>query len=133
MSGTMSYVKGENDDTKDDLYRQMPLNVRLTLNHQLGRWTNRLESVVVDEKNHVSSVRNEVKTKGYTLINVWTNYNFNQAQLNFGVSNVFDKSYDDPLGGSYLGQGATMSTGVSNGTAVPGMGRSFNFSLSLDF
>ena len=132
-SGIMSYVKGENDDTKDDLYRQMPLNIRLTLNHQLGRWTNRLESVVVDEKNYVSTVRNEVKTAGYTLINVWTNYNYNQTQVNFGVSNVFDKHYDDPLGGSYLGQGATMTTGVSNGTAVPGMGRSFNFSLSLDF
>ena len=86
-----------------------------------------------DEKNYVSTVRNEVKTAGYTLINVWTNYKYNQTQVNFGVSNVFDKHYDDPLGGSYLGQGATMTTGVSNGTAVPGMGRSFNFSLSLDF
>ena len=128
-----TFQKGENDDTKDGLYRQMPLNIRLTLNHKLGRWTNRLESIVVDEKNYISIVRNEVKTTGYALINILTNYSFEHTQLNFGITNVFDKQYDDPLGGSYLGQGATMSTGVSNGTAVPGMGRSFNFSLSLDF
>ena len=132
-SGIMSYVKGKNDDTKDDLYRQMPLNIKLTLDHQLGRWTNRFESVVVRKKNNISSIRNELKTSGYALINILTNYTYEQAQLNLGITNVFDKQYDDPLGGSYLGQGATMSTGVTNGKAVPGMGRSFNFSLSLDF
>ena len=132
-SGTISYVKGENDDTKDNLYRQMPLNIRWTLDHELGQWNNRFESVVVKEKNHISSIRNEIKTSGYVLINILTNYKYNQAQISFGATNVFDKQYDDPLGGSYLGQGATMLTSVSNGTAVPGMGRSFNFSLSLDF
>ncbi len=132
-SGMISYVKGENDDTKDNLYRQMPLNIRWTLDHELGQWNNRFESVVVKDKNHFSSIRNEIKTSGYVLINILTNYKYDQAQLSFGVRNVFDKQYDDPLGGSYLGQGATMLTGVSNGTAVPGMGRSLNFSLSLDF
>ncbi len=51
-----------------------------------------------------------------------------------GVENVFDKLYYHPLGGAYLGQGATMgSSAISHGTAVPGMGRSINVGLTIKF
>jgi iron complex outermembrane receptor protein len=55
--------------------------------------------------------------------------------LDFGIDNLFDKKYDNPVGGEYLGQGATMSTAItkSSGTQVPGMGRSFNFALKYEF
>ncbi len=46
-----------------------------------------------------------------------------------------DKKFDDPLGGEYLGQGATMKTAISksSGTQVPGMGRTINLSIIYDF
>ena len=53
--------------------------------------------------------------------------------LNLSLANVFDRRYSDPLGGTYLGQGSTMMNGVKNGTAVPGMGRSFNVGVLYNF
>ena len=43
--------------------------------------------------------------------------------------------HDNPLGGEYIGQGATMSTGVSraNGSQMPGIGRSINISIAYLF
>ena len=48
------------------------------------------------------------------------------------MTNIFDKYYIDPLGGSYVGQGATMMTGLTNSQGMPGMGRSFNLGLTID-
>ena len=66
------------------------------------------------------------------MLNVFSTYNFKDAELSFGITNLFDKYYIDPLGGSYVGQGATMMTGISNTQGVPGMGRSFNLGLTID-
>ena len=52
--------------------------------------------------------------------------------------NVFDQLYYHPLGGAYVGQGATMSSGTTTGTpqygtSVPGIGRSINLGLTVKF
>ena len=39
----MSYVRGKNRDTNDDLYNIMPLNGRLAVQHQKGSWNNSVE------------------------------------------------------------------------------------------
>lgn len=132
-TGMVSYVRGENDDTNDNLFRQMPLNLKVSMDQQIGQWVNRIEGILVDEKSKVSGVRNEVKTSGYALLNIFSTYQYQQTRLTFGIINALDKNYNDPLGGAYLGQGATMKTGVSSGTAMPGMGRSFNVGLTFDF
>jgi iron complex outermembrane recepter protein len=130
-TGLLSYVKGENTVTNDDLYNIMPLNAKLALEHQRGAWKNHLELKMVAAKDHVQAIRNELKTSGFSLVNFYTSYDWKQARLDFGIENVFDKHYYDPLGGAYLGQGATMGTGVTQGTQVPGMGRSLNLGLTL--
>jgi len=87
----------------------------------------------VDSKNEVQAVRKEFKTAGYTLFDFYTSYEWKQARLDLGVENIFDKLYFDPLGGAYLGQGATMGTTVTRGLSVPGMGRSINVGLTLKY
>jgi iron complex outermembrane receptor protein len=61
MTGVLSYVRGENLDTDDNLYHIMPLNAKLALVQKSGAWTNTLEGVFVDAKTKVSQVRNELK------------------------------------------------------------------------
>ena len=136
----VSYVRGENKETGDDLYRLMPLNLKLNLEQQIGSWTNTIQGQLVDEKTHVNKIRREMETSGYGLVHLSSSYKFsgalNNAKLTFGIHNLLDKHYDLPLGGVYIGQGATMtSTALSPTSAVPlpGMGRSFNTAFSYEF
>lgn len=132
-SGVISYVDGKNKTTNDELYNIMPLNAKFALEQKLGAWTNVAEVKLVSEKDDVQAVRNEIKTPGYGLFNLYSSYEWKQARFDIGVENVFDKLYYHPLGGAYVGQGATMMTGIPHGTAVPAMGRSINVGLTLKF
>ncbi len=134
LKGLLNYTNGENRATGDDLYNIMPLNGKLTLTHNYQAWDSALELQMVKAKDHTSDARNEIKTAGYSLINLRSSYNWKQARLDFGVENLFDKHYYLPLGGAYVGQGATMgmqNSPIGWGTAVPGMGRSVNVGLTL--
>lgn len=138
LKGMLNYTNGENLDTGDDLYNVMPLNAKLTLTQKRGGWDNGLELVMVKDKSGVSSVRNEVKTPGYGLVNLRASYSWQKARLDFGVENMFDKLYYLPQGGAYLGQGTTMTAQAVGsvprwGTGVPGMGRSFYTGLTVKF
>ncbi|MGE5469268.1 MAG: TonB-dependent receptor [Bacteroidota bacterium] len=141
--GVLGYVNGKNRTTGDHLYNIMPINARLALEHRLGRWTNTVEEQLVSAKDDVSRVRSETKTTGYTLLNLRSSYEWKNLRFDLGLENVFDKQYSLPLGGAYIGQGATMSLGVaSNWTAtgrppygytVPGMGRSLYAGVNIRF
>lgn len=134
LSGMLSYVRGENRTTGDDLYHIMPLNLKLALVHRLAGWTNTLEAIAVDEKNRVSSVRNEVVTPDYTLLNLRTSYAWKHARLDVALENALDKFYLLPLGGAYVGQGNSMSINtIPWGMVVPGRGRSLNMALNVFF
>ena len=133
-TGLLNYVRGENRTTGDNLYNIMPLNVKLTLLHRLGGWTTTAEFQAVAKKNLVSQVRNEVQTGGYGLFNLRSSYQWKYARLDFGMENLFNRFYSLPLGGAYVGQGASMTTnGIPWGVPVPGMGRSINVSLNLQY
>lgn len=134
--GLVSYTRGRNLSSGDDLYHIMPLNMKLALDHRFGQWSNTLELKLVDAKDRVQDVRKELETSGYGLLNFYSSYEWKHARLDVGFENLLDKDYDDPLGGSYLGQGATMRSsdlGPLWGTAVPGMGRSINTTLTVMF
>jgi iron complex outermembrane receptor protein len=112
----------------------MPLNAKLGVQHQLGGWKNNLEVKLVAAKDHAQAIRKENQTAGFSLVNFYTSYDWKKARFDLGVENIFDKHYYDPLGGAYLGQGATMmSTALApqQGVQVPGMGRSVNVGLTL--
>lgn len=133
-TGAISYVRGENRTTGDNLYHMMPLNVKAGLIHRLGAWTNALEVQFVDAKLHTSRVRNEITTPDYTIVNFNTTYEWKHARLDVGVENAFNKHYLLPLGGAYVGEGNTMTTaGVPWGMGIPGKARSLNAALSFKF
>ena len=133
-TGLLNYVRGENRTTGDNLYNIMPLNVKLVVKQRLGSWNNTIEFQAVAAKTRVSQVRNEMATDSYKLVNLRSSYDWKQTRIDFSIENVFNRFYSMPLGGAYVGQGASMTTnGIPWGTPVPGMGRSFNVSLNVYF
>lgn len=134
LRGLINYTDGKNKDTGDGLYNIMPLNGRFTLTQRLNGWDNALEWVVVDEKDDVSDLRNEIPTAGYALLNLRASHSWQNLRLDFGVENLFDRFYYLPTGGTYTAQGKTMSiNGIPWGIAVPGMGRSAYVSFNYRF
>jgi iron complex outermembrane receptor protein len=132
-TGILNYVDGKNLTTGGNLYNIMPLNVKLAVVQRLGNWTNTIESQLVDAKTNVEAVRKELKTGGYGLLNLRSSYEWKQVRLDVGIENALNKFYVSPLGGAYVGQGNTMSTGVPYGTLVPGMGRSIYTGVNVKF
>jgi iron complex outermembrane recepter protein len=142
VKGLLNYTNGKNKDTGDDLYNIMPLNTKLALNHLRQQWDTSLELILVKDKNNVADQRNEIKTPGYGLLNLRSSYTWKQARVEFSIDNLLDKKYYLPLGGAYVGQGTTMTLAPNNialgsiplwGTAVPGMGRSINVGVTLNY
>ncbi|GAB4169009.1 MAG: TonB-dependent receptor [Rhodocyclaceae bacterium] len=134
LSGLTSFVRGENRSTGDDLYHMMPLNLKLALVHRLGGWTNTIEAQMVEAKDRVSHVRNEIVTPDYTLVNVRTSYEWKHARLDVALENALDAFYLLPLGGAYLGQGNSMvPNAIPYGMVVPGRARSLNVALNVKF
>lgn len=133
-TGVMSWVRGVNTRTGDPLHNIMPLNAKLAVAQHHGAWTNTLELQAVAAKTQVSQVRNEVPTAGYSLFNLRSSYETKGFRLDFGLENLFNRAYALPLGGAYLGQGASMtSLGIPWGVVVPGMGRSVNVAANVKF
>lgn len=134
VTGMLNYVRGKNRTTGDNLYNMMPLNAKLAVVHKLGSWSNTLEAELVSAKDRLSVERNEVKTAGYGLVHLRSSYTWKQTRFDIGIENLFDKLYNHPLGGAYMGQGKTMSaTGVPWGATVPGMGRSLYAGMNIKF
>ena len=74
-----------------------------TLEHKLGNWSSAAELQLVDTKNDVETVRNELQTPGYALVNLRSSYQWGQVRFDLGVENLFNQQYYSPLGGAYLG------------------------------
>ena len=127
-TGLLSYVNGKNMTTGDNLYNIMPLNAKFAVVHRIGNWTNTVEGQFVDAKTKLSQVRNELKSGGYSLLNLHTSYEWKQVRLDIGVDNALNKLYASPLGGVYVGQKP-----MTYGTPVPGMGRSLYTALNVKF
>ena len=133
LNGLLNYVNAKNTVTDSGLYNIMPLNARLSLTQKKEHWENTLEVQMVNAKTDLSDIRKELRTAGYTLLNLRSSYTWKQARFDVGIDNVLNRFYRLPLGGAYLGQGATMGAGVAHDTQVPGSGRSVYAGVTLKF
>jgi iron complex outermembrane receptor protein len=131
IAEVLSYVRGKNPATGENLYNIMPLNSTLTLEHGLNYWSNHVTVQAVDAKRKVEAVRLELHTAGYVLANYQTSYHWpigreHELRLDAGIDNIGNRSYALSLGGRYWAD----SSGL---TQVPGTGRSFRGGLTLQF
>lgn len=129
-TGNAAWTRGKRSDG-GDLYRMMPLNALLAVEHKLGAWSSRIETKIVARKDKVDARRLEPVTGGYALVNLRSSVALGKmASLHAGVSNLFNRAYADPLGGVYL-SGLKANGGALQ--ALPAEGRSIDLGLQLKF
>ena len=134
VRSVLNYVHGEDLDSNSDLYNIMPLNARIALDHSAGNWNSSIEWQGITAKDNVDKIRQELKTAGYSLVNLRTSYTWDNVRVDAGIDNLFDKQYELPLGGVDFYQYNYLSP-VTDGqlTQVRGMGRSANIGVTVSF
>ncbi|MDE2619097.1 MAG: TonB-dependent receptor [Sphingomonadales bacterium] len=129
LQGSLAWVRGQNLSDQAPLYHQMPLDVKIGLEHRQGPIEAGLDVEWVAEKTRVDVTRREPVTSAYALVNLRAAYQLGTIRLSLAAENLFDKGYGLPLGGVSLGD--YKATGVLR--PVPGRGRSINVGLSTRF
>ena len=109
LDGNAAYVRGKRRDVADNLYRIAPPNARLGLSWRRQTLRVSLEQEVVAKQSNTSaeltddpaSRTNRFEgTSGHGLTHLYASHEPNSAlRLDFGVENLFDKRYRDPLAG----------------------------------
>ena len=130
VDGVVSYVRGERDDTSDNLYRIAPLNGSATLGYSQSNWWVGLEGVFYSKQQKVSKTNNESKSSSYALANLRGGVEImRDLTINLGVENIFDREYENHLSGINRVAGSD----VRVGERVPGPGRNFFATLQYRF
>ena len=133
VTGAAGYVHGEDLTTQTPLYHIMPIHGSLALEHELGSWSNALALHMVGRKTAVDPIRLEPPTAGYFLLDARTAYEWRHVRLDVAITNVLDRQYDNPLGGTW--QSAPYPPGYGGATfrPLPAPGRSFDMGVSVKF
>ena len=130
LDGVVSYVRGERDDTSDNLYRIAPFNGSATLTYARSNWWVGLEGVGYARQDKVSKTNDESKSSGYALANLRAGVELmRDLSITAGVENIFDREYQNHLSGI----NRVADSDVSVGDRVPGEGRSFFAALQYRF
>ncbi len=130
LRGGLSYLRGRNEDTGDNLYRIAPLRGNVALDF---RWRNleaTAEVALAAEQTEVSRYNDEPETPGYIVCNLRAGYRFSRhLRLDAGVENLLDEDYADHLGGVNRVAGSDVPVGAR----LPGYGRFGYVSLRAEF
>ena len=130
LDGVLSYVRGEDKDGNDNLYRVAPLNNRLTLTWEQDKLSASLESVLYASQSKTASYNDEEKSAGYGLLNLYSQYQVSSdLRINAGIENLLDKDYVDHL----TGYNRNGDSDIPVGDRLPGRGRNFFVSAALSF
>ncbi|RLV60241.1 TonB-dependent receptor [Parashewanella curva] len=124
-----SYTRGKRTDIDDNLYRLAPLSGSVSLSYQQHNWRTQVIWRGAASQDKVSSIQSEQATSGYGLINLLTAYETEKWLLKAGVSNVFDKEYQDHL----AGYNRVMGSDIAIGERLPGYGRQIWASVLYSF
>ncbi|NTW49747.1 MAG: TonB-dependent receptor [Chlorobiales bacterium] len=132
LRASIAYVYGKDLSTGHSLYHMMPLNGLLALEQTLDGWSNAVELQLVGKKTEVDPLRYEAQTPGYALVNLRAAYQWKGLRIDLGITNLFDKFYDLPLGGvNYDKILHDRRKGIVE--SVPGQGRSLNIGITQSF
>lgn len=100
LRGNLGYVRGKRKDITDNLYRIAPLSSFLELVWQRESYFVAIESVAASRQDKVSAYNKEQKSSGWGIANLRGGISLNRAlDVSLGVENIFDKAYQDHLGG----------------------------------
>ena len=131
--GSAGYVHGEDLSTRTPLYHVMPLHGVMALEHEFGAWSSALSFHTVARNTEVDPMRLEPPTPGYSMVDLRTAYEWRNLRLDFAISNLLDRQYASPLGGTW--ESALYPPGYAGATfrPLPAAGRSFDTGFSMKF
>ena len=123
-------MRGERDDTSDDLYRIAAPNASATLSYNRPTWWVGFEGVAYAKQDNVSKTNNETRSSGYALANLRGGIEvMRDLSITAGVENIFDRDYANHLSGI----NRVADSDVAVGKRVPGEGLSFFAALQDRF
>jgi iron complex outermembrane receptor protein len=126
----ISFARGENTDSGDNLYRIAPLRGGVTADYRMQVWRVGGEWIVSARKEDVAAYNGEPETPGYGVLNLHAGYTPRKnVDLAAGVDNVFDRLYYDPL----AGVNRVIGGSVSVGGVMPAMGRSLYVKMNWTY
>jgi iron complex outermembrane recepter protein len=133
ITGSAGYAHGEDSSTQTPMYHVMPFHGTVALEHQFKGWSSALQFHTVDRKSEVDPMRLEPPTSGYSLVDLRTAYVWRNLRLDFAVTNLFDRQYASPLGGTW--QSALYPPGYAGDTfrPLPAAGRSLDTGFTVNF
>lgn len=130
IDSSISYVRGRNKETGDDLYRIAPLRGVVDLAYRHQSWEGHLECVWADSQNQVADLQGETPSAGYGILNLRLAKLFAKTlRVEVGVENLLDKRYADHLGGVNRVPGGDLAVGER----IPSAGRFAYASLTWEF
>lgn len=93
LSGALSYVRGENDDTDEPLAEMPPLMGNVGVRYDVDRWFVELTERFADQQERVDDNLNETETSGWGVTDLKAGLNWERWTVTAGVNNAFDKYY----------------------------------------
>lgn len=133
VDGTLSYVRGQRDDAKDNLYRIAPLNGLLSLFYESTKWTLGTEVVGYWRQRKVSKFNDEPTTAGYALWHIRSQVEVIRGlQVGAGVENLLNKDYRVHLNGLNRALD-NVASGIGIGERLPGIGRNFYVTMNYEW
>ena len=130
LRGNLGYVRGKRTDQTDNLYRIAPLSSLLELMFVHDRYFISAESVAAARQDKVAEYNDEQESAGWGILNLRAGIELNRIfNLGFGVENLFDKAYQDHLGG----YNRVRDSDVPVGTRLYSMGRNYYFKLNASW
>ncbi len=130
LSAVISYVEGKRRDIEDNLYRIAPLNATFNLSYIYNDWLANINFKTAAKQDKVSVTNNEQVSSGYGVFGLDLQYYANSnLTLRLGIDNVFDRNYQDHLGG----YNRAKNTDIAVMSRLPSEGRSGWVDLSYSF
>jgi iron complex outermembrane receptor protein len=130
LRGNLAYVRGKQTDIKDNLYRIAPLSSFLELMHIREKTFVSVENVAASRQEKVAQYNQEQETAGWGIINLRAGMKLGEVfSLGLGVENLFDKTYQDHLGG----YNRVIGSDVPLGTRLYSKGRNIYLSINADW
>jgi len=130
LRGNLGYVRGKRTDLTDNLYRIAPLSSFLELTFHRETWFISIESVAAASQSKVSAYNDEQPSAGWGIASLRGGIGLNEAMdISLGVENMFDKAYQDHLGGYNRVAGSD----VPLGERLYSMGRNYYIRLNASW
>jgi iron complex outermembrane receptor protein len=130
LRGNLSYVRGKRTDVRDNLYRIAPLSSYIELMYTVDRYFISAESVAAARQDDVADYNDEKETAGWGILNLRAGIKLSKAfNLGLGVENLFDKVYQDHLGG----YNRVRESDVAIGERLYSRGRNFYLKLNASW